>query len=95
MALLELGVNFSIHPIFSQKLSSQRLLDCMLVQATDLAYLMVTCRDLRSLASADEHWERVTTAEFSELYEHDVINAQRLSWMRLYKTKRLEREAKM
>ena len=66
--------------------------DSVCLQVQDLAALMITCREMRTLAAADLHWERLTTEEF-DVFETDVINAQRGGWMRLYRAKHLQREA--
>lgn len=62
------------------------------MQVQDLAAMIATCREARSLASADLHWERLARMDL-DVDEGDVEMAKRFGWMRLYKSKRLEQEA--
>ena len=63
-------------------------------QAKDLLCLIGTCVDMRSQASADLHWERLTRGDFSgNLTPGDEADARRWGWMRIYRMKQLEREA--
>lgn len=62
------------------------------MQEQDLVALMLTCREMRLIAAADAHWERLATAKFN-LFEDDVILAQRHGWLRLYRSKHLRLEA--
>ena len=63
-------------------------------QAKDLLCLIGTCVEMRSQASADLHWERLTRGEFGRhLTPGDEADARRWGWMRIYRTMQIEREA--
>ena len=55
---------------------------------------MGTCVEMRSQASADLHWERLTQGEFGRhVNPGDEADARRWGWMRIYRMKQMEREA--
>ena len=61
------------------------------LQMMDLIQLMATCKELRSLASADSLWSRLCHDEF-RMDRWDEDDAGRWGWMRVYKMKHVQRE---